>query len=220
VSTPRPCPTKTIADLKGQENYVTARRAVQPTRHGELCAVQGRSETVDVSIVCGAGNGAVAAMRSGQIDAINLTPDCCCSKHWRTKIVRTPASSRNPIRFCGLHASRLFVPRLKPSSTRTEHHAGFGHAIVRANKWIQVWVWPRSIRPFPRVISVGDRAVYIDAFGNQCASPDGLFPKMDQTVFNALASVDDKLARLNWIRRYSHQRSSLKKKPTPSTPKC
>jgi hypothetical protein len=46
---------------------------------------------------------------------------------------------------------------------------------VRANKWIRRRVRPEIIKAVP--VLLGDRAVYIDAFGKGALSPDGLFSR-------------------------------------------
>jgi NitT/TauT family transport system substrate-binding protein len=150
-----------------------------------------RSETVDVSIVCGAGNGHAFSRLMH-----NLTPDCVV-QHGDLKIVsdtRILAQSEKifggPMPAGCLYAPQTFIDK-NPNTTQA-----LANAIVRANKWIQAAGAAEIIKAVPESYLLGDRAVYIDAFlaTKGALSPDGLIPeKGAQTAFNALASVDDKL---------------------------
>jgi len=154
-----------------------------------------------VSIVgVGAGNGAVAAMRTDQIDAIaNLEPVVTLLlRSGDLKIIadtRIPAESARvfggPLPAACLYAPQPFIDR-HPHTTQA-----LANAIVRANKWLQAAGPGDIIKAVPESYLLGDRSLYIDAFmaAKGALSPDGSFPPRGaDTAFRALAIVDDKLA--------------------------
>jgi NitT/TauT family transport system substrate-binding protein len=155
----------------------------------------------DVSIVgVGASNGAVAAMRSGQIDAMsNLDPvitllqrsgDLKVVSDTR-KVAEADALFGGPMAAGCLYAMQTFIDR-HPGATQA-----LTNAMVRAAKWIQQAGPSEIIRVVPESFLLGDRAVYIDAFlaAKGALSPDGSIPeKSPQTAFRALASIDKKIA--------------------------
>jgi NitT/TauT family transport system substrate-binding protein len=203
---------KNIADLKGKKIGVTAPGSSTNVMVNFVLAKAGLKPS-DVSIVgVGAGNGAVAAMRSGQIDAIsNLDPVITLlQRSGDLKIVndtRILAQSQKifggPMPAGCLYAPQTFIDK-NPNTTQA-----LANAIVRANKWIQAAGAAEIIKAVPESYLLGDRAVYIDAFlaTKGALSPDGLIPeKGAQTAFNALASVDEKLgaAKLDLMAVYTN----------------
>lgn len=190
---------KTVADLKGKKIGVTAPGSSTNVMVNFVLAKAGLKPS-DVSIVgVGAGNGAVAAMRSGQIDAIsNLDPVITLlQRSGDLKIIsdtRVVAQSEKifggPMPAGCLYTPQSFIDK-NPNTTQA-----LANAIVRANKWIQAAGAADIIKTVPEGYLLGDRAIYIDAFlaTKGALSPDGLFPeKGSQTAFRALASVDPKL---------------------------
>lgn len=190
---------KTMADLKGKKIGVTAPGSSTNVMVNFVLAKAGLKPS-DVSIVgVGAGNGAVAAMRSGQIDAIsNLDPVITLlQRSGDLKIVsdtRIVAQSEKvfggPMPAGCLYAPQTFIDK-NPNTTQA-----LTNAIVRADKWIRAAGATEIIKAVPESYLLGDRAVYIEAFlaTKGALSPDGMIPeKGAQTAFNALASVDDKL---------------------------
>lgn len=191
---------KTIADLKGKKIGVTAPGSSTNVMVNFVLAKAGLKPS-DVSIVgVGAGSGAVAAMRSGQIDAMsNLDPVVTLLvRSGDLKIIsdtRIVAESEKvfggPMPAGCLYAPQPFLDK-NPNTAQA-----LTNAMVRANKWIQTAGAADIIKTVPEGFLLGDRAVYIDAFmaAKGALSPDGSFPvKGADTAFRALASVDDKLA--------------------------
>jgi len=191
---------KSIADLKGKKIGVTAPGSSTHIMLNFVLAKAGLKPS-DVSVIgVGASNGAVAAMRSGQIDAIsNLDPVITLLQ--RSGDLRIVVDTRQPAEaervFGGpmpagcLYAPVPFVER-HPNTVQA-----LTNAMVRANKWIQQAGPGDIIKVVPESYLLGDRAVYIDGFlaAKPALSPDGIFPaKGAETAFRALASVDDKLA--------------------------
>jgi NitT/TauT family transport system substrate-binding protein len=191
---------KTIADLKGKKVGVTAPGSSTNVMLNFVLAKAGLKPS-DVSVIgVGAGNGAVAAMRAGQIDAMsNLDPVITLlQRSGDLKIIsdtRLVAESEKvfggPMPAACMYAMQSFI-NSNPNTTQA-----LTNAIVRADKWIQKAGAADIIKAVPESFLMGDRAVYIDAFlaAKGALSADGMIPdKGAQTAFRALASVDDQLA--------------------------
>lgn len=191
---------KSIADLKGKKVGVSAPGSSTNVLLNFVLAKAGLKPS-DVSVIgVGTGNGAVAAMRAGQIDAIsNLDPVITLlQRSGDLKIVsdtRLPSESERvfggPMPAACLYSMQSFIDR-NPNTTQA-----LTNAIVRADKWIQSAGAADIIKTVPEGFLMGDRAVYIDAFlaAKAALSPDGMFPeKGPQTAFKALASIDAQLA--------------------------
>ncbi|MCW5661180.1 MAG: ABC transporter substrate-binding protein [Burkholderiaceae bacterium] len=192
---------KTVADLKGKKIGVTAPGSSTNVMANFVLAKAGLKPT-DVSFIgVGASSGAVAAMRSGQIDAIsNLDPVITLlQRSGDLKIVsdtRIVAEANKvfggPMPAGCLYAKSEFVEK-NPATAQA-----LASAIVRADKWIQAAGPGDIIKAVPESYLLGDRAIYIDAFlaAKGALSPDGLFPeKGPDTAFRALASIDAEIAR-------------------------
>jgi len=191
---------KSIADLKGKKIGVTAPGSSTNVLVNFVLAKAGLKPS-DVSIIgVGAANGAVAAMRSGQIDAIsNLDPVITLlQRSGDLKIVTdTRIVSEAEAVFGGpMPAGCLYAPQA--FLDKNPHTAqALTNAMVRANKWIQAAGGGDIIKVVPESYLLGDRAVYIDGFlaAQKALSPDGSIPpKGADTALRALASVDSKLA--------------------------
>jgi NitT/TauT family transport system substrate-binding protein len=191
---------KSVADLKGKKIGVTAPGSSTNVMANFVLAKAGLKPS-DVSIVgVGASSGAVAAMRSGQIDAIsNLDPVITLlQRSGDLKIVtdtRIVAEADKvfggPMPAACLYAKTDFVEK-NPATAQA-----LANAIVRADKWIQAAGPGDIIKAVPESFLLGDRAVYIDAFlaAKSALSPDGMIPeKGPDTAFRALASIDKEIA--------------------------
>ncbi len=192
---------KTPADLKGKKIGVTAPGSSTNVMVNFFLAKAGLKPS-DVSIIgVGASQGAVAAMRSGQIDAIsNLDPVITLlQRSGDLKIIsdtRILAESDKvfggPMPAACLYAPQSFIDK-NPNTVQA-----MTNAIVRADKWIQQAGPGEIINNVPEGFLLGDRAVYIDAFlaAKGALSPDGMFPdKGSETAFRALASIDAEIAK-------------------------
>lgn len=191
---------KSVADLKGKKIGVTAPGSSTNVLANFVLAKAGLKPS-DVSFVgVGAGNGAVAAMRAGQIDAMsNLDPVITLlTRSGDMKIVTDTRNMAEAEKVFGgpMPAGCLYAPQ--PFLDKHPHTAqALANAMVRANKWIQQAGGGDIIKAVPESYLLGDRAVYIEGFlaAKQAMSADGSFPaKGPETAFRALASVDDKLA--------------------------
>jgi len=192
---------KGVADLKGKKIGVTAPGSSTNVMANFALAKVGLRPS-DVSFVgVGASSGAVAAMRSGQIDAMsNLDPVITLlQRSGDLKIISdTRIVSEAEQVFGGpmpggcLYCPQPFIDR-HPNTVQA-----MANAMVRANKWIQKAGPGDIIKVVPESYLLGDRSIYIDGFlaAQKALSPDGTFPtRGPDTAFKALASVDAELAK-------------------------
>lgn len=192
---------KGVADLRGKKIGVTAPGSSTNVLANYVLASAGLKPS-DVSFVgVGASSGAVAAMRSGQIDAIsNLDPVISLlARSGDLKIVvdtRKPAEAERvfggPMPAGCLYAPQTFLDR-NPNTAQA-----MANAIVRANKWIQQAGPSDIVKLVPESYLLGDRAVYIDGFlaAKEALSPDGRIPDAGPTTaLRALRSVDPSLQK-------------------------
>ncbi len=191
---------RSVADLKGKKIGVTAPGSSTNVMANFVLAKAGLKPS-DVSFIgVGASSGAVAAMRSGQIDAIsNLDPVITLlQRSGDLKIVTdtriVPEAEKvfgGPMPAGCLYAPQAFIDK-HPNTVQA-----LANAMVRANKWIQKAGAGDIIQVVPESYLLGDRAIYIDGFlaAQKALSPDGMFPaKGPETALRALGSVDPKLA--------------------------
>jgi len=191
---------KGVADLKGKKIGVTAPGSSTNVLANFVLAKAGLKAS-DVSIIgVGAGSGAVAAMRSGQIDAMsNLDPVITLlQRSGDLKIISDTRIVAEADKVFGgpmpagcLYAPQTFIDK-NPLATQA-----LANALVRADKWIQAAGPGEIIKAVPESYLLGDRAVYIDAFlaAKGALSVDGLFPEAGpETARRALASVDPEIA--------------------------
>ena len=192
---------KVPADLKGKKIGVSAPGSSTNVMVNFFIAKAGLKPS-DVSIIgVGTAQGAVAAMRSGQIDALsNLDPVITLlQRSGDLKVIsdtRIVAESEKvfggPMPAACLYAPQSFIDK-NPNTVQA-----LANAIVRADKWIQAAGPGDIISSVPETYLRGDRAVYIDAFlaAKGALSPDGLIPdKGAETALRALASIDAEIAK-------------------------
>ena len=190
---------RTVADLKGKKIGVTAPGSSTNVMSNFILAKAGLKPT-DVSYVgVGAAQGAVAALRAGQIDAIsNLDP--VITMLARTNDIQIISDTRDvaeadkvfggPMPAATLYAPVSFIEK-NPNTIQA-----LTNAIVRADKWIQQAGPSDIVKSVPESYLLGDRAVYIDAFlkAKPALSPDGMFPEQGAaTALRALQSIDDSM---------------------------
>ena len=192
---------KSIADLRGKKIGVTA-----PGSSTNIMAnfVLGKAgvKPAEVSIIgVGAGNGAVAAMRSGQIDAIsNLDPVITLLQ--RSGDLKIVSDTRvvavadkvfgGPMPAGCLYAPQAFIDK-HPQTVQA-----LVNAMVRADHWIQRAGPSDIVKAVPESYLLGDRAVYLEAFlaSQKALSPDGMIPEAGaETARRALASIDPEIAQ-------------------------
>lgn len=187
------------ADLKGKKIGVTAPGSSTNVMVNYFLARAGMKPS-DVSIVgVGASQGAVAAMRAGQIDAIsNLDPVISLLR--RGNEIRIVSDTRivaeadklfgGPMPAGCLYAPQAFIDK-NPGTVQA-----LANAMVRADKWIQKAGAGDILKAVPESYQLGDRAIYVDAFlaARGALSPDGTIPEAGAaTALRALQSIDESL---------------------------
>ncbi|MFN3296950.1 ABC transporter substrate-binding protein [Caldimonas sp.] len=208
---------KSVADLKGKKIGVTAPGSSTNVMVNFVLAKAGLKPS-DVSIIgVGASSGAVAAMRSGQIDAIsNLDPVITLLQ--RSGDLRIVTDTRvvkeadqvfgGPMPAGCLYAPQAFLDR-HPNTAQA-----LTNAIVRANKWIQQAGPSDIVKAVPESYLLGDRAVYIDAFlaAKGALSPDGSIPEAGaETALRALRSIDESLNNVQFDLKAVYTNDFVKK---------
>ncbi|WER47113.1 ABC transporter substrate-binding protein [Cupriavidus sp. WKF15] len=190
---------KSIADLKGKKIGVTAPGSSTNMMANFVLAKAGLKPS-DVSFIgVGASAGAVAAMRSGQIDAMaNLDP--VISMLTQKNEVRIASDTRtlkdtqsvfggNMPSGC-LYASAAFIQQ-NPNTTQA-----LTNAMVRALKWLQKAGPSDIVKTVPESYLLGDRALYLAAWDKvkEAISPDGVMPADGpRTAQNMLQQFDPEL---------------------------
>ncbi|SEI44187.1 ABC transporter substrate-binding protein [Paraburkholderia diazotrophica] len=186
-----------IADLKGKKIGVTAPGSSTSIMASFVLAKAGLTAK-DVSFIgVGAGAGAIAALQSGQIDALaNLDP--VMTKLERSGEIRVVSDARtlndthtvfggNMPAGC-LYASQAFISK-NPNTTQA-----LANAMVRALKWLQTATGTELINTVPESYLLGDRALYLDSWQHvkEAMSPDGLMPADGPaTSLKTLQAFDD-----------------------------
>ena len=192
---------KTVADLKGKKVGVTAPGSSTNVMLNFALAKAGLKPS-DVSVISvGTAQGAVAAMRSGQIDAMsNLDPVVTLlQRSGDLKVVTDTRIVAEADKLFGgpmpagcLYTTQSFIDK-NPLTVQA-----MANAMVRASKWIQAAGPGDIINAVPENYLLGDRAVYIDAFlaAKGALSPDGMIPEQGgATALRALASIDAEIGK-------------------------
>jgi NitT/TauT family transport system substrate-binding protein len=187
---------QTWADLKGHRMGIAAPGG-STNMVANLVLSGAGLKTSEVSYV-GVGNaaGALAALRSGQIDAIsNMDPVMTIlEQKGDVKIISDTRTLKGTLEVFGgpmpaacLYASQEFVQK-NPHTT----HA-LTNAIVRSLKWLHMAGPSDIMRTVPEAYLLGDQGLYLAAFGKmrEAISPDGLFPdEGSKTALRALGLFD------------------------------
>ncbi len=204
---------KQIADLKGKKIGVTAPGS-STNRVANFVLARGGLKPTDVSFIgVGGAAGAVAAFKSGQIDAIsNLDPVIASLErdHDIRVVIDTRSMKDTQALFGGpMPAGCLYAPeefvRRNPNTVQA-----LATAMVKALQWIQQAGPSEIIRNVPESYLLGDRALYIASFlkVKPALSPDGLIPDAGgPTALKAIASFDPsvKPAEIDVKRTYTNE---------------
>jgi NitT/TauT family transport system substrate-binding protein len=180
VATSKMANFHSFKDLKGMKIGVTAPGSSTNNLVKQLLAKAGLDPNTSVSIVgVGAGATAVAAIKSGEIDALSNV-DPVMTKLEREGDIKIVADTRTlkgtteiwgaPLPAGCLYAPREFVQR-NPHTIQA-----LTNAIVRADKWIARASATDVIKVVPEAYLLGDRALYMFTFDNvkEAISPDGI----------------------------------------------
>jgi NitT/TauT family transport system substrate-binding protein len=185
---------KSLKDLKGLKIGVSAPGSSTNLLFNMLIAKEGLKPS-DVSIIgVGTGSGGVAAMKSGQIDAISNTDpimtkleldgDIKIIADWRT-VKGTVATFGGELPAASLYASTKYV-RENPNTIQA-----LTNAIVRADRWLARASATDVLKVVPPAYLLGDSALYLFAFDKvkEAFSPDGtISPAGAKATLNILAA--------------------------------
>ena len=190
---------KSIADLKGKKIGVTAPGSSTAMMASYVLAKAGLKAS-DVSFIgVGASSGAIAAVKSGQVDAIaNLDPVITMLQ--RDNLIKVVADTRTlkdtqavyggPMPAACLYTPVKFVQE-NPGTTQA-----LANAMVRALRWLQKAGPSDIVKTVPDSYLLGDRALYLAAWERvrEAISPDGLMPEAGPaTALRMLQTFEDSL---------------------------
>jgi NitT/TauT family transport system substrate-binding protein len=204
---------KGLASLRGRRIGVSAPGSSTDTVCRLLLARAGLAMSDINTVPVGVGSTALAALRSGSIDALSSV-DPVMTMLAQKNEVRVVADTRTlrgsaevfggPMPAGCLFAATAFIqknPRTVQAMT---------NAIVRALKWLQTAGPSDLLQAVPESYQLGDRALYLAAFGKmrEAISPDGLLPdEGPRTALRALAVVDASIQpeRMELARLYTNE---------------
>ena len=193
---------KSFRDLKGMKIGVSAPGSSTHNLVKQLLSKAGLDPNKDVSIVgAGVGARAIAAMKSGEIDALSNV-DPVMTKLEMDGAVKIVADTRTlkgtqevwgaPLPAGCLYAPVAFVQKY-PNVAQA-----LANAIVRADQWIAKASATDVARVVPETYLLGDRALYLFAFDKvkEAISPDGLISDVGaKATLAALRAFDPGVAK-------------------------
>ncbi len=193
---------KTLSDLKGKKIGVTAPGSSSQVLANFVLARAGIKPS-DVSFVgVGASSAAVAAIRSGQIDAFtNLDP--VIAQLQQDNLLKIVADTRvieeSDAIFGGpMIAGCLYAPE-KFIKSRPEDVQALTNAVVRADHWLATASAEDIVKTVPESYFMGNKAIYVEGFlkNRPALSRDGMFPEGAPAIsLKALQSVNPKMANV------------------------
>ena len=187
---------KSLADLKGKKIGVSAPGS-STNMVANLVLSRAGIKATDVSFIgVGTAAGALAALRSGQIDAMsNIDPVMTMlEQKGEVRIISDTRTLKGTQEVFGgpmpagcLYAPNEFVQK-NPATVQA-----LTNAIVHALKWLQSAGPSDIIKTVPDAYLLGDRALYLASFNKvrEAISLDGVIPEEGaRTALKALASFD------------------------------
>ena len=187
---------KTITDLRGKKIGVSAPGS-STNMIANLVLSRGGLKSSDVSFVgVGQAAGALAALRSGQIDAISNTDPVMTmlEQKGEIKIISDTRTLKGTLEVFGgsMPAACLYAPAEFIEKNPNTCQA-MTHAIVRGLKWLQTSGPGDILKTVPESYLLGDRALYLASFNRirESISLDGITAEDGpRTALKALASFD------------------------------
>ena len=194
---PKAMPTyKTVADLKGKKIGVSAPGS-STNMVANLVLSRAGLKASDVSFVgVGTSAGALAALRSGQIDAMSNTDPVMTMLEQKgdVRIISDTRTLKGTIDVFGgpMPAACLYAP-LEFIQKNPNTCQALANAIVHGLKWLQTAGPSDIIKTVPEAYLLGDRALYLASFNKvrEAIALDGLLPEEGaKTALRALISFD------------------------------
>jgi NitT/TauT family transport system substrate-binding protein len=196
VSTKNMANYKTLADLKGKKIGVSAPGS-STNMVANLILSRGGLKATDVSFVgVGTSAGALAALRSGQIDAMSNTDPVMTMLEQKgdVRIISDTRTLKGTQEVFGgnMPAACLYAPTEFVQKNPNTCQA-LANAIVHGLKWLQTAGPSDIIKTVPENYLLGDRALYLASFNKvrEAISLDGIMAEEGtRTALRALASFD------------------------------
>lgn len=188
---------KSLKDLKGLKVGVSAPGSSTHNLVKQLLTKAGLDPNKDVAIVgVGLGAQAIAAIKSGQIDAISNT-DPVMTKLEQEKAIRLIADTRTvkgtqEVWGAPLPAGCLYAP-IEFTHKYPNTAQALANAIVRADRWIAKAGATDVAKVVPESYLLGDRALYLFSYDKvkEAISPDGMISDAGaKATLKALAAFD------------------------------
>ena len=203
VSTRRLPDYKVVAQLKGKKIGVSAPDS-STNMLAALVLARGGVRSAEVTFVgVGTADAALAALRTGQIDAISNVDPVMTMLEQRgdVKIISDTRTMKGTLEAFGgpmpaacLYASAEFVQK-NPNTCQA-----LTNAIVRGLKWLQTAGPGDLIKTIPEPYLLGDRALYLASFNKirESISLDGMVADgAARTALTALSSVNPAINQQN-----------------------
>ncbi|MCJ7798547.1 MAG: ABC transporter substrate-binding protein [Polaromonas sp.] len=203
---------KSIADLRGKKIGVSSPSS-SSRMLAHLVLARGGLNASDVSFMAvGSSAGALAALRSGLIDAISNTDPVMTILEQKgdVKIISDTRTLKGTTEVFGgpmpascLYASAGFVQK-NPNTCQA-----MANAIVHGLKWLQTAGPGDIIKTMPESYLMADRALYLASFNKvrESISPDGIMhDEAARTALKALASLDSgiRTAKIDLDKTYTN----------------
>jgi NitT/TauT family transport system substrate-binding protein len=187
---------RSLADLKGKKIGVSAPGS-STNMVANLVLSRAGIKASDVSYVgVGTAAGALAALRSGQIDAMSNTDPVMTMLEQKgdVKIISDTRTLKGTLEVFGgpMPAACLYAPTEFVQKNPNTCQA-LANAIVHGLKWLQTAGPSDIIKTVPEGYLLGDRALYLASFNKvrEAIALDGLIPEEGaRTALKALASFE------------------------------
>lgn len=204
---------KSITELKGRKIGVAAMESAS-TLMASMVLAQAGLNAGDVSFVQVAETeGALAALRSGQVDAMSHTDPLMTilEQKGEVRIISDARTLKGTMELFGgpMPAACLFAPldfiRKNPNTCQA-----LANAMVRGLKWLQTAGPGDIIKTVPENYLLGDRGLYIASFNKvrESISLDGLLAdEAPRTALKAMAGFDEsiKAGRIDLSKTYTNE---------------
>ncbi|MBC7602653.1 MAG: ABC transporter substrate-binding protein, partial [Ramlibacter sp.] len=187
---------KSLADLKGKKIGVSAPGS-STNMVANLVLSRAGIKATDVSFVgVGTAAGALAALRSGQIDAMSNTDPVMTmlEQKGEVKIVSDTRTLKGTQEvFGGLMPAACFYAQVDFVKANPNTCQALANAIVHGLKWLQTAGPSDIIKTVPESYLLGDRALYLASFNKvrEAIALDGMMTdEGTRTALKALASFE------------------------------
>ena len=214
IATAKAGSIKSFKDLKGLKIGVSAPGSSTHNLVKQLLTKGGLDPNKDASVIgVGLGAQAIAAMKSGQIDAISNT-DPVMTKLEQDNAIKVLADTRTlkgteavwgaPLPAGVLHAAIEFVQK-NPRTVQA-----LTNAMVRADKWIARASATDVAKVVPESYLLGDPALYLFSFDKvkEAMSPDGMISDAGaKATLRSLAAFDPiiKVGEIDLAKTYTNE---------------